>query len=856
MDDNKRNFYDRFKDSVIAYVFHDPNAQAQTAFDRARKANDVDEKTFQLFKESAEAGHPFACFSVGLCYERGEGGVEKDYEKAYDWYRKAATSGDVNAWVALAKMFDKGLYVDKDPKEAAMWLERAAAKDHTLALVGMGQKYSTGDGVEKDHKRALEMFEKAHEKDQKLGSYVLGEAIGDGIGCEKNYEKSYELFVEAHENGFVPATFNVGMMKEMGLGCEKDEKAGFELIKQAADEDFPDAMYRTAFHYWDGTAPTGKDEKLAFQYYKKAADQDFAPACVETGICYENGAGVEKNPEEAFNYYAKGAKLGHHAAFVCLAVCYVAGIGCEPNREKARGLLEVAVKLGNSRAYHLLARMLMEEDPYDERAINLEMVAANNGFARSALFLGGYFLYHTELDPDKTRAKYYFRRAYQEGNLDAAFELADMMDTEENRDNAEIQKEIRELYKESADKGNHPLAAYRYAIILRNEEGNPVDQSENAYSAIHYMLIAAHGSVPEAAEEIAERMFWGNKVPVNLRRACGFYNYSGDELGKDELTARGAFARVLAECRAQYKRIGLRDKRGKQISLFEEGEEIPEQEKVQESFDKLTELAEAGNEIAGIFLPLAKVLMSGSDLSSKEDQERVKYVMDLPEERTNNYVKGILIAYLYPERTQEAIEILQKANNDLSADNVNCVLGNLYYTLAYSGHKARKLDVLVTTANTTPKGENVIVFPDKQAKLKQEMSRRNLAKMVKKTRKSKKDFLETAKEYYQHGYVSHEIENNEMFTRCYKRILAPNFLKAFIGWSICMIVLLPFLYVCTSYDTLPKLSDVNMESLRNYVIKGYLISVAILLGILAIVYVAALFKRRKAHKKMSKKTKT
>ena len=33
MEEKERNFYDRFKDVVSAYVFHDPNAQAATAMD-------------------------------------------------------------------------------------------------------------------------------------------------------------------------------------------------------------------------------------------------------------------------------------------------------------------------------------------------------------------------------------------------------------------------------------------------------------------------------------------------------------------------------------------------------------------------------------------------------------------------------------------------------------------------------------------------------------------------------------------------------------------------------------------------------------------------------------------------------
>ena len=81
MEEKERSFYDRIKDVVNAYMFHDPNAQAATAYDRERRRNTVDEKSLSMYRESAEAGHPFSCFSLGRCYENGIG-VEKDLEKA------------------------------------------------------------------------------------------------------------------------------------------------------------------------------------------------------------------------------------------------------------------------------------------------------------------------------------------------------------------------------------------------------------------------------------------------------------------------------------------------------------------------------------------------------------------------------------------------------------------------------------------------------------------------------------------------------------------------------------------------------------------------------------------------------
>lgn len=745
MDEKERTFYDKIKDTVNAYMFHDPNAQVATAFDRERKMKTVDDKSFAMFMESAEAGHPFACFNVGRCYETGAA-VEKDLEKAYDWYRKAASGGDINAWLALGKMFDTGTYVERDAEQAAMWLERAADKGHPVAMVGLGQKYARGDGVERDQKKALELFSSAQKLDKRLGSYILGEAIGDGIGCTKDYEKAFVLFKESHDNGFPLATYNLGMMLEMGLGCEKDEKKGFQLIQGAADKGVAEAMYRIAFHYREGTPMAEKDDKKAFDYFKASADKGFVPGCVETGLCYENGMGVEVSKEEAFRYYEKGAQGGHHSAIVCLAVCYRAGIGCEPNVEKAVQLLEKAVQIGNTRAYHLLATLLMEDNPYDERAINLEMVAAKSGFARSALFLGGYFLRNSDVGPDKKRAEYYFRLAAKEGNYEAKFELAELLDTPENAENAEIRSTICQLYEESAQQG-HPLAAYKTALAYKSGEPS----QEALRKEVHFMCIASAGAIPKATKEVAERSFWGDEMRVDLRSACGLYEYAADELQSDSLRARYAYCQILLICYSIFQSFGLNNRTITGDHRIYQKRELENNEKVVHAMDILRELAEKKETDAMFFLPLAKVLAEGSDLTSEEDRALLSFIESQPESREKCYVLGVLDAALHPEKTLDTIRVLSQAREKFHLENVDHILGNLYYSLA----RGKK---------TALKGRTVL---------------------------TRQELMSKASEHYREAITSGQTETTGMYRLCTEQSMEMNMKKTYGKVFIFMAAMIP-----------------------------------------------------------------
>ncbi|MBO4926669.1 MAG: sel1 repeat family protein [Clostridiales bacterium] len=780
MEEKERSFYDKFKDVVNAYMFHDPNAQAATAFDRERRKKTVDEKSFQMFRESAEAGHPFACFSLGRCYENGMG-VEKDLEKAYEWYRKAAAAGDVNAWLALGKFFDTGTYVERDPKEAAMWLERAAAKDHPIAMIGLGQKYVRGEGVERDHAKALELFTAAHEKDKKIGSYVLGEAIADGIGCKKDYQKAAELMKESHDNGLALGTFNFGMMLEMGLGCEKDEQKGFELIKNAADEGIPDAMYRIAFHYREGSPQANKDVATAFSYFKQAADKGFPLACVETGLCYENGTGVKMSKEEAFRYYEKGTQLGHHVAMVCLAVCYLSGIGCEKDRSKSMSLLEQAVRIGNTRAYHLLGILLMEDDPYDERAINLLMVAAKAGFARSALSLGSFFLREGEIPSDKDKAKHYFRLAADQGNSDAKFELAELLNTDENKDNEDVQTQIKRLYFESADAG-HPLAAYKAAIALKEEDGD--DPAQIRRKQIHYMCIASSGGVPEAAGEIAERCFWGDGLRMDIHTACGLYHYAADSFSSKSLQARFAFCQVLISLENFYFEIGMYVDSAKKTDEEQRKNIVRSDEKYLEGMKILSELAEEKVEDAMIFLPLAKALSEGenADLSSGEDHNLLSFLDELPEKREKYYVQGLLSAILNPEDIHGSIRFLRYARAELQACNVDQILGNLYYSLSRKKRKERRGEIRILKQDMANSWNKPLRMQDDLQKMKDNSlygSRRHIWEEEdpwKTTSKpSRQELVNTAAEMYLEAYRAGQRNDPSMCYACCEELMRLNF---------------------------------------------------------------------------------
>ncbi|HJO74146.1 MAG TPA: hypothetical protein QGH84_02890 [Rhodospirillales bacterium] len=83
-------------------------------------------------------------------------------------------------------LFYKGIGVDKDFKKAAQWFKRAAKKKHSGAQYNLGIMSYLGQGVPQDYAQAALWFQKAGEQDHAAAQYNLGFLYYEGKGVEKD----------------------------------------------------------------------------------------------------------------------------------------------------------------------------------------------------------------------------------------------------------------------------------------------------------------------------------------------------------------------------------------------------------------------------------------------------------------------------------------------------------------------------------------------------------------------------------------------------------------------------------------------------------------------------------------------
>ncbi len=174
------------------------------------------EKAFDLTKKAALKGHPAAISNLAYSYEYGSGvdkncnkalewyekgakikqerslnglgrlyfsgceDIEKDVEKSFTYYKEAAELGSMDAQNTVGWIYQNGIEgaVKKDMDEALWWYRKAAENDHIASMNNLGTIYEG----KKNYKEAKIWYKKAAEKNNKYGAYNLGGLMYNGYG--------------------------------------------------------------------------------------------------------------------------------------------------------------------------------------------------------------------------------------------------------------------------------------------------------------------------------------------------------------------------------------------------------------------------------------------------------------------------------------------------------------------------------------------------------------------------------------------------------------------------------------------------------------------------------------------------
>jgi len=219
----------------------------------------TNEDMFEKCKFAAEKGDTSAQHMLALHYIDGEI-IQRDFEKAATWLRKAAAQGNADAHYLLGVMHEGGEGTPQDSQQAELHMRQAAEQGHTEAQAWIDQHTGNQSSSRKD---------------------------------QRNSDMSFNEGVDAYE--------------------QQDYTKALRIWIPLADQGNAQAQYRLGLMYFKGLGVT-KDYALAMEWYLKASTQGNADAYFSLGLMYTVGAGVTQDEFQAEFWYRKAAEQGHMAA--------------------------------------------------------------------------------------------------------------------------------------------------------------------------------------------------------------------------------------------------------------------------------------------------------------------------------------------------------------------------------------------------------------------------------------------------------------------------------------------------------------------------------------------------------------
>ena len=158
----------------------------------------TDEKldAIAMLEKLWDEGYSIAAHQLGKCCRDGVG-VQRDVEKAVEWFRRSAAHGNDCSEYALGKLL---LELGR-PAEGIEHLARAAERENQYAQYRLGKVYLTGEQTAKDVDTALSYLGRAAEHGNQYAQYTIGKLYLMGQDVPKDMELAVRYLSQSAAQG-------------------------------------------------------------------------------------------------------------------------------------------------------------------------------------------------------------------------------------------------------------------------------------------------------------------------------------------------------------------------------------------------------------------------------------------------------------------------------------------------------------------------------------------------------------------------------------------------------------------------------------------------------------------------------
>lgn len=145
--------------------------------------------------------------------------AREDYRLAKELLHNAAEQGDANAQYLLGDCYYYGKGVDRNRNKAVEWYSKAALNNYARAQDKLGDCYYFGQGIAQDKRKAIEWYGKAAEQGFPRSQIIMGDFyyLGDDVTRDRN--KAVQWYRRADGKGCSEAKFKLDFCRRHGMSA-------------------------------------------------------------------------------------------------------------------------------------------------------------------------------------------------------------------------------------------------------------------------------------------------------------------------------------------------------------------------------------------------------------------------------------------------------------------------------------------------------------------------------------------------------------------------------------------------------------------------------------------------------------
>lgn len=439
----------------------------------------------ELLEKAMKLGNNYAPYRLGLAYQNGEFDGERNYEKAYEYYLKAAEKGHVYGYEMVGHYNFVGVLGEPNAEKAIEMFTKAIELNSDYARTKLAFCYEEGFGINQDYKKAFELLTQAAQNNYAYAYYKLGTFHEYGLIDTENLEKAFQNYKKGADLEDPESIYNVGRYYKYGIGIPENPQMALKYFMKGVDYQNLNSYLEMALSHEYEYGELSYDTEKITAYMIVPAENNVPYAQYKMGTYYQYGL-TEHNIEKAFDWYTKAYKNNSALAALSLGDYYLYGYGGGEEYDKAF-------------EYYTFAK----KHDFISEGIG---ICYELGFGTEENETEAFKLYRVAADKNYTAAKYRLGLCYK-------YEIG-------------TPKNLQEAYNWflPAAEENHTNAQYEVGMLLLTGEGI----SMNKEKGVDYLMLAAENEYHYAQFELGNCYLSGNGVDENEAKAIYWYEKAAE----------------------------------------------------------------------------------------------------------------------------------------------------------------------------------------------------------------------------------------------------------------------------------------------------------------------------------------